>query len=371
MRVAVDARMIRSSGIGRYARELIRRLPSQSGCSRVILLGDRKALTGSLIEELGLSSSEYEIRHFGAPIYTLREQLVGAYAFSRVDADVLFVPHYNVPFAITPPLVVTIHDLAHIRLAQTFGALRSRLARIVMTNAIRRSRAVIAVSATTHRDVEAVFPRWKNKLHCIPNGVSDLFRPASEVEIEMGRANLKLPRRYVLTVANRKPHKNLGVAAAVVIRLRERESNLGWVVVGDRFEPVDAVDRAREQLGDALLELSNLRDHELRLVYAGASAVLLPSRWEGFGLPALEAMACGTPVVVSSIPALEDVVGDAGILCQPDDVEGFVASLQRVLSSAELSQRLAATGIERAREFSWDRAAATLVQVLQEAAECD
>jgi glycosyltransferase involved in cell wall biosynthesis len=176
-----------------------------------------------------------------------------------------------------------------------------------------------------------------------------------------------LPATYVVSVGNRKPLKNLGVAAAAVRNVRASHPTLAWVVVGQRFGSPDEVDRSKPDLGRALIELTDVADDELRLIYAGAVALLMPSRWEGFGLPALEAMACGTPVVGADIPALREVVGTAGLLCGTDDVAGFGALLRRLLEDDELRLDLSRRGRERSREFTWDSAAAEAWRSFEEA----
>ncbi len=360
MRLAVDARMIEQSGIGRYLCELLQRLQGYAPELRLILVGDPATL--------GPRGWHSELRRFRAPTYSLREQVVGAQVFRTLRADLVLFPHYNVPLHVGSPFVVTVHDLTQLRFPQTFGRLRSRLARMVMGRAVRRARRVITVSDTTRVDLERAFPQARGRISRVYNGVAEVFRPLSRADGDAFRRQRGLPARYVVTVGNRKPHKNLEVAADAMRWVHRAMGDVGWVVVGRRFAKRDPVDARREELGSALVEYPHLSDAELRHVYAAATALLMPSRWEGFGLPALEAMACGTPVVVADIPALAEVVGAAGVRCDPGDVPAFVEALGRIVADREWHAQLSRKGVERARQFNWDVTAEQTWSILCEAA---
>jgi glycosyltransferase involved in cell wall biosynthesis len=227
-----------------------------------------------------------------------------------------------------------------------------------MASGLRRARRVLAVSRATEQDVARLFPDLAGKVILARPGATEIFRPADPIRVAEVRRRFGLPATYVVSVGNRKPLKNLGVAAAAVRTVRASHPALGWVVVGQRFVSPDEVDRVRPHMGRALIELSEVTDRDLCPIYTGAIALLMPSRWEGFGSPAVEAMACGTPVVGADIPALREVLGDAGLLCGVDDVRGFGAMLCQLLDDHELRSALSQRGQDRAREFTWERAAA-------------
>lgn len=369
MRVAVDARMIGASGIGRYLRELLGPLLASPGELRFTLLGDpaeigRALGGGDRLPYKGI----LEIHPFTAPIYSLREQLVGSFLLDRLAADVLFFPNYNAPVRIARPCVVTVHDLTHLRYPERFGRSRSRLASLVMARALHGARRVVTSSEASRQDLARRFPAVRDRVRVIPAGVSPAFAPADPADVQRLLARLECPPRYLLSVGIRKPHKNLGTAAAVVAALQAELGDLGWVVVGRKFSAGDELERSRPRLRGPLLELQDVGDDTLRLLYSGALALLMPSDWEGFGLPALEAMACGTPVVASDIPALREVVGTAGILRAPRDVEGLRDAVRSLVAEPDRRETLRRLGLRRAREFRWDRSAALLRGTLVDAA---
>ena len=360
----MDARLIASSGIGRYTRSLLRNCLDQSAGLRIVALGDPGILRECFPDDL--REQRLRIVPFTAPLYSVREQIEGALVFSRVAADAVFFPHYTVPLIVRRPFVVTVHDLTHLRFPEAFGRVRSRVAAVVMGRAIRRARRVLADCHAARRDIEAYFPETHGKLAVVPCGVDPIFQPASPEEVRRFLATRSFPERYVLSVGNRKPHKNLRVAGRAMRMIRDRHPGVAWIVVGRRFTTEDDVSSARELLGSGLIEMENVTDSELRHLYAGATALLMPSRWEGFGLPALEAMACGTVVVASAIPPLQELVGDAGVLCPPDDPAGFASGLLAMIQDPTARAARVQRGFARARGYGWERAATVFLQELEE-----
>lgn len=359
MRVAIDARMINASGIGRFIREILPRLIDKSPDLDFSLLGNAAEIQTAL-GTTARGPAAHELIPFKAPIYSIREHLVGWWMIARLRPDLVFLPHYNVPVKLTAPYIVTIHDVTHLRFPDIFGQLRSGIAKRVMARAIRRALKVITVSTASRDDILQFFPWAETKIQCIPNGVAQIFRPAKQADVEAYRRAKRLPRRYFVTVGNRKPHKNLHIAVEAMKRVHRKNPEIGWVVVGPRFQSSDQVDAAKIRMGEALVELHNAADSDLRMIYAGSLGLLMPSRWEGFGLPALEAMACGIPVVASNIPALSELTADSALLHSPDDIDAFETSLERLAQNDDMRADLGARGLRRAALFSWDSAAELL-----------
>ena len=357
--------MLGDYGTGRYLREVLARLVDEADLE-FVLAGDTARLA-RFVEGTGVPRRRVRLAAYDAPIYSVREQVVGATALNRLGADVLFFPHFNVPVTLRRRMVVIVHDTTHVRLAPAYGRIRARLARAVMGRAVRTARRVITSSATTARDQARLFPGEEAKTVIAPGAAGGAFRPATGDELGRFRRRVGLSGPYVVSVGNRKPHKNLRAAAAAIARARERHPELSWVVIGNRFGARDEVDAASDALGTALRQVEGVTDEELRLYYAGAQALLMPSRWEGFGLPVLEAMACGTPVITSSAEALAEVGGEAAARCGADDAPGFAREVVRLVEDGEYRLRRSREGRERAARFSWERSAGLVAQALRAA----
>jgi len=300
MRVAIDARKIRDFGIGTYIRGLIGGL-LEIGEDEIVALAPESAELPGGVEHVVVD----------APKYSIRELLtVGR----GIRADVFHAPHYVVPFT-KLPTVVTIHDLIHLKLR---NPIKRAYARTMMRRAARHT--VVTVTEAMRREIEATL--GVRDVIVTPNGVDAHFTPAGE--------GAGAPLSYVLFVGNAKPHKNSRAAIEAA-----KLANVPIVLAGEGFEWFD----------------------DLAPLYRGAIALVMPSIEEGFGLPALEAMACGTPVITSHHAALVEVTNDAALHVDAHDVDGIASAITRIASDASLRAQLASRGIERARDFTWRRCA--------------
>jgi glycosyltransferase involved in cell wall biosynthesis len=255
--------------------------------------------------------------------------------------DVLHCPTFRGPFRSAVPVVVTVHDLAVLRHPGTFNQWTRRYSRLAVPRVARAARRVVAVSEFTRREVVELLRVPEERIRVIPNGVGPPFEP----EGAAARGD------YVLAVGTLEPRKNLGAAEAAA-----RRAGIELRVAGARgWGGVEA---------DGWL--GRVSDDELAALYRGARCLVYPSLYEGFGLPVLEAMACGTPVVTSAGGATEEVAGGAAVLVDPRDPASIAAGIQEAVSRRD---ELAARGLERARAFAWDRVAAETWRVYEEAAE--
>ncbi len=266
-------------------------------------------------------------------------------AAARCGADVLHCPTFRGPFQSGVPLVVTVHDLAVLRRPEAFNRWTRSYSRIAVPLVVRAARRIVAVSEFTRRELVDVLGVADEKIRVVSEAAAPVFGPA-------GRA---AAGDYVLAVGTLEPRKNLPrlVAAA-------RQLGVELRVAGERGW--GGVDVAR----DGVVWLGRVSDDELAALYRGARCVAYPSLYEGFGLPVLEAMACGAPVVTSAGGAAEEVAGDAAVLVDPLDSASIAAGIEDALTRrAELARR----GLERARDFSWRTAAARTIAVYREVCE--
>jgi glycosyltransferase involved in cell wall biosynthesis len=278
----------------------------------------------------------------------------------RLGTDLLHSPHYTMPLTHPCGSVVTFHDMTFFRTPEVHLGYKRLFFRSMIRLSARRADALVVPSESTARDLEGVCPQATAKTRLIPLGVSDMFRPADKVErAQAVCARYGLPDEYLLYVGNLEPRKNLPVLLRAYARLaRERPAPV-LVLAGPRGwkdAPLFATIRDLDLEG-RLVFPGYIPQDDLPAVYSRATAFIYPSLYEGFGLPVLEAMACGTPVITSNVSSMPEVTGDAGVLVPPHDVEALAGAIERLLGDAELRQDLSRRGMARAREFTWRRAA--------------
>jgi glycosyltransferase involved in cell wall biosynthesis len=258
--------------------------------------------------------------------------------------DVLHCPTFRGPLAPPScPLVVTVHDLAVLRHPETFNLWTRHYSRLCVSRVARAARLVIAVSEHTKRDLVELLATAETKIRVVPNGVAETFRPDGPAE----------SGDYVLAVGTIEPRKNLERLAAA-----SRSLGVELRVAGARGW-------GRVELGSGVRELGRVSDEELARLYRGALCLAYPSLYEGFGIPILEAMASGTPVVTSRGGATEEVADGAAVLVDPLDPDAIAAGIEEAASRRE---ELVPAGLERARSFSWSEVARRTSEVYREAA---
>jgi glycosyltransferase involved in cell wall biosynthesis len=254
--------------------------------------------------------------------------------------DVLHCPTFRGPVRSRVPVVVTVHDLAVLRHPGTFNPWTRRYSRLAVPRVVRAARLVICVSEFTRREVVELIGVPEGRIRVVPNGVGPPFGPDGPAA----------DGDYVLAVGTLEPRKNLGAAREAALRL-----DVELRVVGAQGWGGVRVDGW----------LGRVADDELAALYRGARCLVYPSLYEGFGIPVLEAMACGTPVVTAAGGATEEVAGGAAVLADPRDPASIAAAVEE---AATRRDELRARGLERARAFTWDRVAAETRRVYEEAA---
>jgi glycosyltransferase involved in cell wall biosynthesis len=281
----------------------------------------------------------------------------------RSDYDVFFGPMGQLPLGgVGMPSVLTIHDLAIYIRPQWFPSGQPLSTRLVVPRSIERATHLVAVSECTARDIATLFDRAPADVTVIPEGVGAEFHPLPVDQLRAALPRFRLPERFLLFVGTIEPRKNLETLLDAWAALPDRPD---LVIAGGWGWKHEAVRERVERLGEGIHLLGAVAPAELPALYNLAIALAHPSHYEGFGLTPLEAMACGTPVVCSDAASLPEVVGDAALLVDPDDVEGWTAALDRVLHDPGVAGDLRRRGILRAAELSWERAGSRTLRVLQ------
>lgn len=364
MRIGIQAYLwsragsYRQSGVSTYIRHLVRGQASAAGGDEILVylpstdpvpdvpLGPHLRVRVSPIP-LGHPLVRLGWEHSGFPFTLWRDRV-----------DLLHATMNVAPWWTPCPVVVTIHDLAYLRYPHVHPRGRRIYLSAFTRFTVRRARAVIAVSEYTRGEIGRLLRVPDERTHVIYEGVDADFCPLPQDQVEAFRRRRGLPEHYLLYVGNLEPRKNLVRLVQAYAGLADKGGTRlvlagarGWGY-GDLFQAVDQLG-----LSGRVLFPGFVPREELPLWYNGAQAFVYPSLYEGFGLPPLEAMACGIPVIVSTAASLPEVVGEAGLQVPPEDVQALTAALQRLLTDKDLKASLVERGLAQAQRFTWERMA--------------
>ena len=367
MHVAIDARLAHYTvgGIAHHTLNLARALAA-------VAPTDRFTLLRSVRQQSGLPRA----RNLGStplltPPHHRLEQLALPLEVARIRPDVLHCPDFIPPFRRTCPAVVTVHDVAFLRFPETLTEASRRYYGQVR-RAVQSAERTIVVSEATARDLATLLGVETTRVRVIPNGLDPLFRrPADPTATARVRARWGLDRPYLMFLGTLEPRKDVPTLLKAFAAVRVRHQDLHLVLVGRRgwlYEPIFA-EIERLELRESVRTIEDAGDADLPPLLDGATAFAFPSRYEGFGLPPLEALARGVPTVVADTSSLPEVVGNAALRHRPGDHDALAAALLRLIEDAELRADLRARGPVQAAGFTWERAARATLAVYREARE--
>ena len=358
-RIGIDARKLKDYGVGSYVRNLLEaigQLPESRayGFRVYVHRADRDALPPL--------PEHFEIVTDDSPGYSVSELTRFAWRLFADRLDLFHATHYVLPPLWKTRAVVTIHDIIHLLYPQ-FLPNRAALfyARFMIRRALKRADRIVTVSYNTRRDLVDYFDVSAARIEVIYNGVSSRFRPdVAPEEKSRVAGRLGIPSPYLLFLGGEKPHKNVQNVVRAFAKARHERSLPHCLVLAG---PLPSNPARLEALISAL-DLSGVirrpgvvEEEDLPALYAGAEAFLYPTLYEGFGLPVIEAMACGTPVLTSSTSALQEIAGGYACLVDPMDVDAIASGIARLATDEKARAEYAELGKKRALDFSWDRAA--------------
>jgi glycosyltransferase involved in cell wall biosynthesis len=366
--VAFDARYVndRYHGIGRHTYNLLDALTRLDPDRRYLAYYHPGYRNTRFNMEVLRERSNVELRPIRLPLYLPGEQLVWPLLLARARADLFHSPYVVLPLLARIRLAMTIHDLIFERHPEYRP--RSYLQsfyRPITQLGIKRADLVLTVSESTARDVQAYYRVNGARIHVIGNAVDLTFQRASDpARLAAVRKRYSLPERFLLTVGAGRPHKNIETLVEAFARLDPCLAPT-LVIAGEHDSRFPDGVSARIQahgIASRVVQPGMIREADLPVVYSLADVFVFPSLVEGFGLPPLEAMACGTPVLASTASAVSEVVGDVALAFNARDPEQLAAVLSRVLADAALQTTLSRRGVERAQAFTWERVARETLQ---------
>src|SRR6266850_435495 len=359
-KVTIDARWL-AGGIGTYTKELLAGVcQSPDGFEIQAIARQRDAKLVAQWCPL--------VKIVNMPTYTLGEQL--AVPWAAKGCDLLHIPHYNAPLLHRGPLLVSILDLIHITDPVYSRSLRSWVyARPMLNLVARKAEHIVTLSEYSKAQIIehlGVAPAKVTAIYC---GVNGQFRCGDRKEAYATVSEaLGIQEPYLLFVGSLKPHKNISTLLQAFMLLRQRHNiRQRLLIVGDdaRWKSLLVEECSRLGIQDATTFVPYVSQELLPKVYAGADLLVIPSTIEGFGLPVLEAMASGTPVVCSRAASLPEVAGDAVLYFDPASAEELAEKIEKILNSTELQESLRRRGLERVRLFTWEESTRKHLELYQ------
>jgi glycosyltransferase involved in cell wall biosynthesis len=354
VRIGIDARKLHDFGIGTYIRNLLRHLARLDRRTEFVVL-----CRPADLETVNSLGENFRAVRETVANYSIAEQIKIPLALKREGVTLFHAPHYVLPLLVPCRSVVTIHDCIHLMFPQYLpNRFALEYARLSISIASRRAARVLTVSESSKRDILRFVDTEPDKIDVIYNAYDERFGvEPREVDVVRVRERYQLHDEFVLYAGNVKPHKNLGrlIEAFDMVRRRNLQ-HLKLVLIGDEISKYAALRRAvhKHQLHQYVRFLGYLPEETLAVMYRLAGVFVFPSLYEGFGLPPLEAMASGTPVVTSNVSSLPEVAGDAAVLVDPYDPAAIADGIERVLTDERLRHDLRRRGLVRARQFSWE-----------------
>jgi glycosyltransferase involved in cell wall biosynthesis len=376
MHIGIDAHAIgaQQGGNETYIRNLIKSLAEVDGENRYTIYLANARAAALWRDGFANQFKNFSVRLLPPPTPLVRVPVFLAYELFRRPVDVLHVQYTAPPFC-RVPVVVTIHDLAFEHLPETFTRRGSFQLKLTVRRTAKKAARIATVSEYSRQDLLRTYHLPPEKVTVTYNGIEPHFTPQPKSPGESGeiRQRFGIARDFLLAVGSLQPRKNLVRLIRAYAKLRNENENFTrqLVIVGRKLWLADEIfaEVKKQQWADDVILTGYVADEDLPALYRSASAFVYPSLFEGFGLPPLEAMACGAPVVTSDTSSLPEVAGDAALLIDPRDEQSLVNALIEVVNNEPLRARLREKGIAQAGKFTWREAAEKTLRLYRESFE--
>lgn len=359
--IAVDLRALVGvpSGIGFYTHSMLSCLAQRNSASYVGM-AHRPIVDDRQLVELGISMEAH-----GGPLGVWWQQLILPGKLKRGHIDLLWSPITTLPVRMSVPGVVTVHDLTTLLHPQTHR-LKVRLSVLpFLTNTLGKAKRIAADSKSTADDLRLHYPDCASRVEVIYPGVDNEFKPGNPQDIAATRGELSCPDGYILYSGTLEPRKNLGTLLDAWEALRRSRPGTPPLILTGPYgwRSLDLLSRIEGLSSQGLHYLGRVPRARLVRLMQAASVFVYPSLYEGFGLPPAEAMSCGIPTIASNRSSLPEVIGDAGLLFEPESAEELARAIRRLLDETSLAAELGNRGWRRAQQFRWEHAAELMEQL--------
>lgn len=376
MHIGIDAHAIgaQQGGNETYIRNLIRALAALDADNRYTIYLANAQAAAEWQNGFVAQHPNFSVRLLPPPTPLVRVPVFLTYELRRRPVDVLHVQYTAPPFC-NAPVVATIHDLAFEHLPETFTRRGSLQLKLTVRRTARRAARIATVSEYSRQDLLRTYRLAPEKVVTTYNGIEPHFtaQPRAADEAAQVRQRFGIARGFLLAVGSLQPRKNLERLIRTYARLRREQPDFApqLVIVGRKLWLAESIfaEVSRQPWASDVILTGYVGDDDLPALYRTASAFVYPSLFEGFGLPPLEAMACGTPVITSNISSLPEVAGSAALLVDPLNEQELAAALQRILNDQPLRARLRAEGVRQAAKFTWRDTAEKTLQLYRESYE--
>lgn len=371
MRIAIIADPVdeQNAGIHYYTKYLIENLLKIDRVNEYVLIHCRKnPIFGEWIRgrKQRTDAGTFEVvipsmrRLFGGA--SLRKFALLSFTFLKHKPDVVFEPAHIGPFSFLWKCkkIVAIHDLTPVLFPQHHIWISRVVHKKLLPMIFRNADGVIVPSEATKRDIERLYGKnlGRREIKVVPEAAAEFFKPVDRGEIAAVKAKFKIKKPYILSVGTLEPRKNLKIVAEAFQELRKEGNDIQWVVVGEQGWHYDELmAKLRGEAEENIILTGYVDNQDLAALYSGALCLVYPSLYEGFGLPVLEAMQCGCPVICSNNSSLPEVCGNSALMIDPLDKAAMKSALHSVITSEKIRQELRAKGLLQAGKFSWKRCA--------------
>jgi len=358
MKIAIDVRMLspKAHGLSRYLKNILNQFFTISKEHEFFLLHNE--------DPVYLGKPGYIFKKLNSKKFSLMEQIEIPLILKSITPDVFHAPSIAVPLYQKFPTVITIHDLIPFIFPEYYPR-QALLYLPLLKAAVKKAKIVIVSSVATKEDVNRILKVPFDKMRVIPDAAEEIFNPAAKAKEDksvLEKFNIK--RNFFLTVVNQRPYKNLKNLLEAFMKLKEKEYQL--VVVGSVSEDIRRFVN-NEVLSEKVILLGHISDNDLASLYRSSFAFIFPSLYEGFGLPPLEALACGAAVICSFASCLPEVMQDAGLMIDPKKQSSMTEAMEALIDNSSLRESLKAKSVKRASLFSWKNTAELTLKAYEEA----